>query len=77
MEWRRLRQCVDSGVRLPALVESNNQNGLVVNLMGVNGFIPMRYVDKVRGFCHASPDAWPFTSSCDTMLLKCSTVCAC
>ena len=47
MEWRRLRQCVDNGVRLPAVVESTNQNGLVVKLMGVDGFIPMRYIDKV------------------------------
>ena len=47
MEWRRLRQCVENGVRLPATVHSTNQNGLIVNLMGVDGFIPLRYVDKV------------------------------
>ena len=46
MRWKRLTQCRDESAPLTARVESVARNGLNVELMGVDGFIPDRFVDK-------------------------------
>lgn len=52
--WEILQQRFESGDIFPAQVTGHNRGGILVNIEGVNAFVPLSQVDSVR---RDSPDA--------------------
>lgn len=59
--WARLKQLQELAITVVGKGESTNPNGLVVDVMGISGFLPKRFMDRVS--LQAFPRQWSQSES--------------